>query len=237
MIGEVLDKIAERHSTVDSYMDDARHDLAEARAFVEQKHLLTLPTRSNLQVIPTPEFVRGTYRSAASMAAPPLEPQLGAFYWITPIRGLPERSIIQTARIQFYSLKLLTLHEAMPGHYVQMEIANDIQPATRRVLRSILGNDPYVEGWAEYATQMMLEEGYLDHSPELALTFAKHQLRVIANAILDIRLQMLNMTDQEAMDLMVKATSRRRKRPPRNCSAPSSPTPSCRSTLWAGKAG
>ncbi len=53
---------------------------------------------------------------------------------------------------------------------------------------------------------MMLEEGYLDHSPELALTFAKHQLRVIANTILDVRLQMLNMSDQEALDLMQNQT-------------------------------
>src|SRR5262249_31938524 len=59
VIGEVLDHIAQRHSTRDSYMDDARRDLDEAGAFVEQKRLLTLPARANLQVIPTPEFMRG----------------------------------------------------------------------------------------------------------------------------------------------------------------------------------
>ena len=53
---------------------------------------------------------------------------------------------------------------------------------------------------------MMLDEGFLNHSPELALTFAKEELRVLANAILDVRLQMLNMTDQEALDLMEKQT-------------------------------
>jgi uncharacterized protein (DUF885 family) len=52
----------------------------------------------------------------------------------------------------------------------------------------------------------MLDQGFLDHSPEMALTFAKEELRVIANTILDIRLQMLNMTDQEALDLMEKQT-------------------------------
>jgi uncharacterized protein (DUF885 family) len=106
----------------------------------------------------------------------------------------------------FYKLKLLTTHEAIPGHYVQAESANDVQPKSRRVLRSIFGNGPYVEGWAEYATQVMLDEGFLDHSPELALTFAKEELRVIANAIIDIRLQTRNMTDQEALDLMEKLT-------------------------------
>jgi len=208
VISEVLDKIAEHHSTPDSYMADARGDLDEARAFVQQKHLLTLPARSNLQVIPTPDFMRGVYSVGGFNPAPALEPQLGAFYWITPIpTNWPQDRIDSKLReYNFYGLKLLTIHEAMPGHYVQMEIANNVQPPTRRVLRSILGNNPYIEGWAVYATQMMLEEGYLDHSPELALTFAKHQLRVIANTILDVRLQMLNMSDQEAMDLMQNQT-------------------------------
>jgi uncharacterized protein (DUF885 family) len=208
VIGEVLNKIAERHSTPESYMDDARKDLEEARAFVEQKHLLTLPVRSNLQVIPTPDFMRGVYSVGGFDPAPALEPQLGAFYWITPIpTNWPKERIDSKLReYNFYGLQLLTLHEAIPGHYVQMEIANNVQPATRRVLRSILGNNPYIEGWAVYATQAMLEEGYLDRSPELALTFLKHQLRVIANTILDVRMQMLNMSDQDAMDLMVNQT-------------------------------
>jgi len=105
----------------------------------------------------------------------------------------------------FHKLNLLTIHEAMPGHYVQFEYANGVQPSTRRLLRSVFGNGPYIEGWGQYATQVMLDEGF-DRSPEMALTFAKEELRVIANTILDIRLQMLGMTDEEAMDLMLKQT-------------------------------
>ena len=70
VIGEVLAKIADNHSTRESYMDDARKDLDEARAFVQEKGLLKLPSRSNLQVIPTPEFMRGIYPSAALMPLP-----------------------------------------------------------------------------------------------------------------------------------------------------------------------
>jgi uncharacterized protein (DUF885 family) len=208
VIGEVLAKIAERHSTRDSYMDDARQDLAEARAFVEQKHLLTLPARSNLQVIPTPEFMRGIYAVGGFNPAPALEPQLGAFYWVTPIPPdwPADRVESKLKEYNFYKLKLLTIHEAMPGHYVQAEVANNLQPLPRRLLRSVYGNGPYIEGWAQYATQAMLDEGFLDHAPEMALTFAKEELRVIANAILDVRLQMLNMTDEEALALMQTQT-------------------------------
>jgi uncharacterized protein (DUF885 family) len=208
VIGAVLAKIAERHSTRESYMDDARKDLDEARAFVQAKHLVALPAQSNLQVIPTPAFMRGIYSVGGFNPAPPLEPELGAFYWITPIPAdwPPEWVESKLREYNFYKLKLLTIHEAMPGHYVQMQIANSVQPASRRLLRSLYGNGPYIEGWGQYAEQMMLDEGFLDHSPEMALTFAKEDLRVIANAILDVRLQMLGMTDQEALDLMEKQT-------------------------------
>jgi len=208
VISEVLDQIAGRHSTAASYLDDARADLDEARRFVAQKHLVTLPPQSNLQVIPTPAFMRGIYAVGGFDPAPPLEPNLGAFYWITPIPADWNQSRVESKlrEYNFYKLKLLTLHEAIPGHYVQFEYANQIQPPTRRLLRALYGNTPYIEGWAEYATEAMLDGGYLDDSRELRLTFAKEELRVIANAILDIRLQMLNMSDQEALDLMERQT-------------------------------
>src|SRR5207248_6779667 len=208
VITTVLDKIAERHSTPETYIEDARHDLDEARAFVQAKRLLTLPPRDNLQVIETPKFMRGIYAVGGFNAAPALEPKLGAFYWITPIpNDWPRERVASKLReYNFYNLKLLTIHEAMPGHYVQLEYANEVEPRGRRLLRSVYGNGPYIEGWAQYATQMMLDEGFLDNSPELRLTFQKQELRVLANAIMDIRLQTNRMTDQEALDLMMKQT-------------------------------
>jgi uncharacterized protein (DUF885 family) len=208
VISEVLGRIAGRHSTRESYIDDAKADLEEARRFVEQQHLLTMPPHANLQVIPTPEFMRGIYAVGGFNPAPALQPQLGAFYWITPIPAdwPPQRVESKLREYNFYKLKLLTIHEAVPGHYVQFEFANGLQPAARRLLRAVYGNGPYIEGWAQYATQTMLDEGFLDRSPELLLTFLKEELRVIANAILDVRLQMLDMTDQEALDLMEKQT-------------------------------
>jgi uncharacterized protein (DUF885 family) len=208
VVREVLDRIAENHSTPASYFDDARKDLDEARAFVRAKNLLTLPEHSNLQVIPTPEFERGIYGVGGFNPAPVLEPQLGAFFWITPIPpDWPKQRVDSKLReYNFYNLKLLVIHEAMPGHYVQGEFANELQPKPRRVLRAIYGNGPYVEGWAQYVTQVMLDEGLLDNSPELRLTLFKQELRVDANAIIDIRMQTYRMTDEQAMDLMENAT-------------------------------
>lgn len=207
-IREVLNRIAAKHSTPQSYIPDAKADLAEARQFVREKNLLALPVRENLEVIPTPEFLRGIYAVGGFMPAPALEPKLGAFYWITPIPANWPKARQQSKLREYnsYKLQLLTLHEAVPGHYVQFEYANDVQPKSRRVLRSVFGNGPYIEGWAQYATQMMLDGGYLGSPPELRLTFLKEELRVLANAILDIRLQTMGMTDQQALDLMTQQT-------------------------------
>jgi len=208
IVREVLDHIAEDHSTPASYLDDARNDLDEARSFVRAKNLLTLPTNDNLQVIPTPEFERGIYGVGGFNPAPVLEPQLGAFFWVTPVPADWPKARIESKLREYnkFNLKLLVIHEAMPGHYVQGEFANRIEPKTRRVLRAVYSNGPYVEGWAQYVTQVMLDEGFLDNSPELRLTLLKQELRVDANAITDIRMQTNRMTDEQAMDLMENAT-------------------------------
>jgi uncharacterized protein (DUF885 family) len=207
-IREALDSIAKQHTTPEHFMDEARKGLDLATEFVRQKHLVTLPSRNNLQVIPTPEFMRGTYGVAGFNPAPAFEPQLGAFYWVTPIpHDWPKERIDSKLReYNRFGLMQITIHEAMPGHYVQFEVADNLEPKSRRALRNIFGNVPYVEGWALYTQQMMSEEGFMDNSVELRLTFYKQLLRSIANAILDIRLQTMGMTDQQALDLMIKDT-------------------------------
>ena len=207
-VEQALTEIAKKHATPDTYLAQARETLAQATAFVKEKDLLTLPARSNLQVIETPEFMRGIYGVGGFNAAPPLEPQLGAFYWITPIpKSWPAaRAESKLREYNSYGLQQLTIHEAMPGHYVQLEYANDVQPVSRRLLRTIFSNTPYVEGWAVYTQQMMSDAGYMNNSKELSLTFDKQILRVLANTILDVRLQTMGMTDQQALDLMMKDT-------------------------------
>jgi uncharacterized protein (DUF885 family) len=203
-----LDKIARQHTTPDHYMDEAKKDLEEATSFVREKHLVTLGAGNNLQVIPTPEFMRGIYSVAGFNAAPALEPQLGAFYWVTPIPPNMPKARVESKLREYnrYGLMQITIHEAMPGHYVQFEFANSVEPKSRRVLRNIFGNGPYVEGWALYTQQMMSDEGFENNSPELRLTMMKQLLRSIANAILDIRLQTMGMTEQQALDLMMNDT-------------------------------
>ncbi len=211
VVSQVLDKVAQQHATKENYFADAKQDLAEATEFVRDHHLLKLPARNNLEVIPTPEFMRGIYAVGGFSSAPPMEPQLGAFYWITPMTPdmTAERVESKLREYNRYGLKILTIHEAMPGHYVQAEYANDIEPKWQGLLRTVFSNTPYVEGWAVYATQLLIDQGY-QKTPEMQLTFGKQMLRVVSNTILDIKLQTMNMTDDEAVDLMIKETFQER---------------------------
>ena len=207
-IREALDAIAKQHTTPEHFMEQASKDLDLATTFVREKHLVTFPSRNNLQVIPTPEFMRGTYGVAGFNSAPAFEPQLGAFYWVTPIPSDWPKQRVESKLREYnrYGMMQITIHEAMPGHYVQFEVADSLEPKSRRALRNIYGNVPYIEGWAVYTQQMMSEEGFMDNSKELQFAYDKQLLRAIANSILDIRLQTMGMTDQQALDLMMNDT-------------------------------
>src|SRR5437660_11596581 len=94
----------------------------------------------------------------------------------------------------------LTVHEAMPGHYLQLAHANEFHAPT--LVRAIFWSGTFVEGWAVYCEQMMAEAGY--GGPEVKMQQLKMRLRAIANAILDQSIHAGSMTEQQAMDLMTK---------------------------------
>jgi uncharacterized protein (DUF885 family) len=206
IIPAVLSKIGDEHPQRDQLIDAVKADLAGIRQFIIDKKIVSLTSRDNLKVIPTPEFERGIYSVAGFHGAPPLEPTAEAQYWVTPIDPKMSDAKAESKLHEYnnYTLKWLTIHEALPGHYVQAEHADDVQPPTRRVLRNLFGNGAYVEGWAEYGADVMTQEGYLDFNPKFRLVREKVWLRAVANTILDIRLQTMNMPDQEALDLMTK---------------------------------
>lgn len=207
-VEQALADVARQHATAANYIPSAKQALAATTAFVKSKDLLTLPPNANLEVIETPVFMRGVYGVGGFNPAPALEPTLGAFFWVTPIPSTWPQARIDSKLREYNSsgMQHLTVHEAMPGHYVQGEYANEVQPRSRRLLRNIFGNGPYIEGWAMYSQQLMAEQGYLGDTPGYRLTLQKQLLRVLANTILDVRLQTLGMTDQQALDLMTQST-------------------------------
>ena len=206
IIGEVLQKISDDHPSRDALIQTVTKDLAGIRQFIVDKKIVSLKSRDNLKVIPTPPFMRGIFSVAGFHSAPPLDPTSEAQYWVTPIDPkMPEKQAESKLReYNNWVLKWLTIHEALPGHYVQAEHANDLQPVTRRLTRALFANGPYVEGWAEYIAQVMIDQGFAENDPRYRLSYLKIWLRTLANAVLDVRMHTMNMSDSDAMDLMIK---------------------------------
>lgn len=206
IISEVLAKISDDHATRDTLQQTIESQLAGIIRFINEKKIVTLSSRDNLKVIPTPPFLRGIYSVAGFHSAPPLEPQAEAEYWVTPIDPqMPAASVESKLReYNNFTLQWLSIHEALPGHYIQFEHLNNIEPERRRLLRSLYANGAYVEGWAEYIAQVMMDEGYLNNDPRFRIIMRKIRLRVISNAILDIKMHTMGMTDAQAMELMTQ---------------------------------
>jgi len=206
IIGEVLEKIADDHPNRNDLMQTAKDDLVGIRQFILDKKIVSLKSRDNLKVIATPEFARGIYSVGGFHSAPPLDPNAEAEFWVTPISPKTAEASAES-RLREYNnwvLKWLCIHEALPGHYVQAEHANDIRPVSRRLVRDLYSNGAYVEGWAEYIAQVMMHEGFANSDPRYRLNYLKVWLRAIGNSILDIRMQTMGMTDDEAMRFMIE---------------------------------
>jgi uncharacterized protein (DUF885 family) len=198
----VLNKLAEQHQDDTTVVGYAQKVVKEATDFVRKHDLVTLPTVP-LDVVAMPEFKRGVAIAYCDSAGP-LEKNGKTFYAIspTPKDWSKEKKESFFRENNNYFLRDLTVHEAMPGHYLQLAHSNEFKAPT--LVRAIFESGTFVEGWAVYTEQMMAETGY--GGPEVKMQQLKMRLRAIANAILDQSIHAGNMTEQEAMDLMTKKT-------------------------------
>ncbi|MDQ6862057.1 MAG: DUF885 domain-containing protein, partial [Verrucomicrobiota bacterium] len=196
----VLDKLAEQHPNDDTIVGAAEKVLKEATEFTKAKNLVTVYDEP-LKIVVMPEFKRG--QGIAYCDSPgALEKNGETFFAIepTPASWSQERMDSFFREYNDYMVRDLTVHEAMPGHFLQLAHANKFKAPT--LVRAIFGSGSFVEGWAVYAEQFMAEAGY--GGPEVRMEQLKMRLRVICNAILDQSIHTANMSEQEALDLMMK---------------------------------
>ncbi len=199
VIKAVLDKLAEDRPTNKTIVELAEKTLASTTAFVHANDLVTVPDEP-LQIIVMPEFQRGV--AVAYCDSPgPLEKSAETFYSIspTPKDWSAERTESFFKEYNNYMLKDLTVHEAMPGHYLQLAHSNRFKAPT--LIRSIFYSGTFVEGWATYAEQLMVEFAYGGN--ELKMQQLKMRLRLLINSIIDQKIHTAGMTEEEALQLMM----------------------------------
>jgi uncharacterized protein (DUF885 family) len=198
----VLNKLAEQHQDDNTVVGYAQKVVKEATDFVKQHKLVTLPDIP-LDVVAMPEFKRGVAIAYCDSSGP-LEKNGKTFFAIspTPKDWTKEKKESFFRENNNYFLRDLTVHEAMPGHYLQLAHSNEFKAPT--LVRAIFQSGTFVEGWAVYTEQVMAEQGY--GGPVVKMQQLKMRLRAIANAILDQSIHAGSMTEPQAMDLMTKET-------------------------------
>jgi uncharacterized protein (DUF885 family) len=198
-IRRVIDAIGEDRSSAGTVVDDVKATADEVKAFISRARVLALPEPDKCAIIEMPEFMRGN-STAYLNPAPPLDPRGRSEYAVSPppAHWTPERVESYFREYNRQMLRILTIHEAYPGHYVQLEYSNRCPSFLRRVLQS----GTFAEGWAVYTEQMMLDQGYGGGDLRLRMMQLKFYLRAVVNAILDHRMHCTEMTDEDAMALL-----------------------------------
>jgi len=199
LIKKVLDTISTQHVSRDSFQAAVEKQLPQLIAFINKKDLLYIDPKKPLVVRQTPDYQAGF--SVASINAPgPYDKTANTYYNVGSLKDFtPEKAESFLREYNKYTMQIINIHEAIPGHYTQLVYSNQ----SPSLIKSLFGNGAMVEGWAVYCERMMLEEGYGDNSPELWLMYYKWHLRSVCNTILDYGLQVKNLSEKDAMDLLV----------------------------------
>ncbi len=201
-IAAALELAYEQQPPRDQVFDTARHAFEQATSFVRAADFVTLYD-DPLEIIPMPEFQRGVALAYCDSPGP-LDRGQKTFYVISPIPEDWSAAQVSSFLREYNtrSIDNLTIHEAMPGHYLQLMHSNRYHSP----LRAVLASGTFIEGWAVYTERLMVEQGFLGGDPLMHLIQLKWYLRSIGNAILDQAVHVDGISREDAMRLMTHDT-------------------------------
>jgi uncharacterized protein (DUF885 family) len=201
-ISYALRQLESDHPTADGLVGDARAELNRIRAFVRTQNILTPPQRENLIVAETPEYARSLSFASMDTSGPFERVATESYYYLTPPDPAwdAQQREAHLGHYNRYSLQITSIHEVYPGHYYQLL---KLQQHPSRV-RKAFGAASFVEGWAHYCEQMMLDEGFGGNNPRLRLAQLNAALLRLCRYVVGIRLHTQAMSYAEAVDFFMR---------------------------------
>lgn len=181
----------ERTGLIDAY----QREMFNARAFVTEHQLVTLPAMEELRVVETPGFLQHQIPFAAYHEPSPTDHEQHGIYYVTP-----PRSEDAWAEHHLLSIKHTAVHEAWPGHHLQFVTANG-NAASRSMARLVNPSATLYEGWALYCEEMMQEQGFLD-AVESRFILLRDRLWRALRVMIDVGIHTGSMTVEQAMALL-----------------------------------
>ena len=197
---QLVETLRTDHPDERHLLEEYRSGVEAARKFVVDRGLATMPLGEVLDVVETPLFMRPTVPYAAYMPPGPFDARQNGLYYVTPVN---ERLSVEERAEQMlghnrHAMLLTNVHEAYPGHHLQLVRANE----SKSLVRKLLENTVLIEGWALYCEQLVLDEGMTDN-PRTRLFQLKDQLWRACRVVIDVKLHTGEMTFDEAVDMLV----------------------------------
>ena len=199
-IPDVIRRQSHDHPDAAHLIPEAARVLDELREFVESRGLVTIPSRVPARVEETPPFARWAF--AMMDTSGPFETATESFYYVTPPepQWTPEQTEAWLTKFDFATLRAVGIHEVYPGHYVHFLHVKHVP----RRLRKVLTAYSFVEGWAHYCEEMMLEAGYGGNDPRLRIAQLAEALLRDVRFIVSIQMHTRDMTVEAATRMFVE---------------------------------
>ena len=198
--GEIVEQSRRELPAEQTLLQEYRTGVDQAKQFVQERKLVSIPSGESLHVVETPTFMRPTVPYAAYMPAGGFEPHQDGLYYVTPVnqRLTPEERAQQMSGHNRFGMLLTNVHEGYPGHHLQLVHASAIESPVRK----LLWNTVFCEGWALYCEQLVLDEGFTA-DPRHRLFQLKDQLWRACRVVIDVKLHTGGMTFEQAVDMLV----------------------------------
>ncbi len=199
---QILAEMDKDHPAPDQLLSSFRNTLGGLRTYIEQHHIVTIPSQVLPIVEETPPFMRALTFASMDTPGPYEQVAKEAFLNVTlPEKNWPPREVEEhMAAFNRGVIVSTSVHEVYPGHYVQFLW---VKTAPSKV-RKLIGANSNAEGWAHYCEQMMLDEGYGNGDPKLRLGQLQDALLRDARYIVGIQMHRGLMTFDQGVDFFVK---------------------------------
>ena len=200
LIRRVIDQLTRKHAPRDGFVAAVKRQIPVLTKYVDAHQLLTQDPGKPLVVRETPLYMRGSGAGASVSAPGPYDTKANTYYNVEPLPAEWSAARAESYLREYndYTLQILNIHEAIPGHYTQLVYAN----RSPSLVKSIFANGAMIEGWAVYSEQMMLDSGYGNNTDEMWLLWDKWNLRSTLNAVVDNMVQTQNASEAQVTQLL-----------------------------------
>jgi uncharacterized protein (DUF885 family) len=196
----VIDRLKrDQPKTFEEALDAYRNVMVRARQHLIDHDIVTVPSDERIEVIATPEYLRNVVPFAAYFSPPKFDAKPKGIYIVTPSIGDDPNAMREH---NFSSISNTSIHEAYPGHHLQLAVAN----ANPSLTRLVTDAPEFVEGWGMYSEQMMREQGF-DAAPNFRLNMHTDAIWRACRIILDVRMHRGEIGVDEAIAFLVEQTS------------------------------